>query len=98
MRISIGKRLALFLNSFLLLQSFFLVKNAKIYFFKEKMVLREVFIKLMFRWLQTGLSDNKNTKRLKFCLWWIFNPFLKRCILQNFSRFLKFISISWQYC
>ena len=54
---------------------FFGVKNAEIDFFKEKMVLRVVFIKLTFRWLQTGLSDLKNTKRLKFCLWWIFTHF-----------------------
>ena len=72
-----GKGLAVFMNSFLLLQSFFWVKNAKIAFFKEKMVLRVVFIKLTFRWLQTGLSDLKNTKQLKLCLWWIFYAFLK---------------------
>ena len=54
---------------------FFGVKNAEIDFFKEKMVLRVVFIKLTFRWLQTGLSDLKNTKQLKFCLWWIFTHF-----------------------
>ena len=30
--------------------------------------LRVVFMKLKFRWLQTGLSDWKNTKQLKFCL------------------------------
>ena len=53
--------LAVLLNSFLLLQSF-LIKNAKIDFLKEKMVLRVVFIKSTFRWLQTGLSDLKNTK------------------------------------
>ena len=41
-------------------------------FFKEKMVWREDFIKLKFRWLQTGLSDWKNTKQLKFCLWCFF--------------------------
>ena len=29
----------------------------KIYFFKEKMVLSVVFIKLKFRWLETGLSN-----------------------------------------
>ena len=41
--------------------------------FVRKMVLRVVFfIKLTFRWLQTGLSDLTNTKQLKFCLWWIF--------------------------
>ena len=38
-------------------------------FVKNKMVLRVVFIKLTFKWLQTGLSDLKNTKQLKFCLW-----------------------------
>ena len=80
MCILMGKRLAVFLNSFLLLQSFFLVKDVKIDFLKEKMVLRVVFffffffffffyIKLTFRWLETGLSDLKNTKQLKCCLW-----------------------------
>ena len=34
------------------------------------MVLRVVFIKLTFRWLQTGLSDLKNTKQLKGALSW----------------------------
>ena len=48
-----GKRLAVFLNSFSLLQSFL------IDFFKGKMVMRVVFIKLKFMWLQTGLSDWK---------------------------------------
>ena len=41
------------------------IKNS----FKEEMVLRVVFIKLTFRWLQTGLSHLKNTKQLKLCLW-----------------------------
>ena len=41
------------------------------------MVLRVVFIKLTFRWLQTGLSDLKNTKQLKFCIWSIFTHFSK---------------------
>ena len=41
------------------------LKMQKSTFFK-KMVLRVVFIKLTFRWLQTGLSDLKNTKQLKF--------------------------------
>ena len=31
--------------------------------------LRIVFIKLTFRWLQTGLSDLKNIKQLEFGLW-----------------------------
>ena len=38
---------------------FFVVENAKIDFFRKKMVLRVVFIKLTFRWLQTGLYDLK---------------------------------------
>ena len=48
------------------------LKCKKSSFFKEKMVLRVVFIKLTFMWFQTGLSDLKNTKQLKFCLWYIF--------------------------
>ena len=48
---------------------FFGLKMQKSTFCKEKMVLRVVFIKLTFRWLQTGLSDLKNTKQLKFCRW-----------------------------
>ena len=56
MCILMGKRLAVFLNSFPLLQSILGKKNAKIDFFKEKMVLRVVFIKLTFRWFQTDLS------------------------------------------
>ena len=68
MCILMGKRLAVFLNSFLLLQTFFWLKMQKSYFL-GKMVLRVVFIKLTFRWLQTGLSDLKNTKQLKLCLW-----------------------------
>ena len=46
---------------------FFGLKMQKSTFFKEKMVLRVVLIKLSFRWLQTGLFDLKNTKQLKFC-------------------------------
>ena len=52
-------------------------------FFKEKMVLRVVFIKLTFRWLQTGLSDLKNTKQLNFAYGGFFYAFLKCCIFQR---------------
>ena len=68
MCILMGKRLAVFLTVFFYFKVFW-VKNVKIDFLKEKMVLRVVFIKLTFRWLQTGLSDLNNFKRLKFCLW-----------------------------
>ena len=50
---------------------FFGLEMQKSTFFKDKMVKRVVFIKLTLRWLQTGLSDLKNTKQLKFCLGWI---------------------------
>ena len=63
-----GKRLAVFLNSFLYFKVFW-VKNAKIVYFLGKNDFESSFIKLTFRWLQTGLSDLKNTKQLKFCLW-----------------------------
>ena len=69
MCILMGKRLAVFFNSFLFFSKLFWVENAKIDFLKEKMVLRVVVIKLTFRWLQTGLPDLKNTKQLKFSLW-----------------------------
>ena len=45
MCILMGKCLAVILNRFLLLQVFW-VENAKIDFFKEKMVLRVVFYKI----------------------------------------------------
>ena len=64
-----GKTLSSVFEQFSLTSKFFGLKLQKSYFFKEKMVLRVVFIKLTFRWLQTGLSDLKNTKQLKFCLW-----------------------------
>ena len=67
MCILMGKRLAMFLSSFLVLQSF-LFKNAKIDLFKKKMVLRVISIKLTFRWLQTGLSDLKQHETIEILL------------------------------
>ena len=64
MCILMGKCLAVFLNSFLLLQR---LKMQKTVSFFMKNGLRVVFIKLTFRWLQTGLSDLKNTEQ--FGLW-----------------------------
>ena len=52
-------------------------------FLKKKIVLRVDSIKLTFRWLQTGLSDLKNTKQLKCCLWGILYAFLKCCIFSK---------------
>ena len=43
--------------------------------FKEKLVLRVVFYKLTFMWLQTGLSDLKNTKQLTKILCRFFTHF-----------------------
>ena len=72
MCILMGKRLAVFLNSFLF-SKFFGLKMQKSTF--KKMVLRVVFINLTFRWLQTGLSDLKNTKQLKFAYGGFFTHF-----------------------
>ena len=90
-----GQTFSSVFEQFSFTSKFFGLKMQKSTFLKKKMVLRVVFINLTFRWLQTGLSDLKNTKQLKFCLWWIFYAFLKCCIFQKFSRFLKFTSISW---
>ena len=46
MYILMGKRLAVFLNSFLLLQSFLGLKCKQLLFLKKKMVLRVVFYKI----------------------------------------------------
>ena len=54
------------------------------------MVLRVVFIKLTFRWLQTGLSDLKNTKQLKFLL---MVDFLRIFKMLHFSKFFKIFEI-----
>ena len=58
MCILMGSRLAVFLTSFSYFK-YFWVKMQKSTFFKEKMVLRVVFIKFTLRLLQTGLSDLK---------------------------------------
>ena len=90
-----GQTFSSVFEQFSFTSKFFGIKMQKSTFFKEKMDLRVVFIKLTFKWLQTGLSDLKNTKQLKFLLWWIFYAFLKCCYFQKFSRFLKFTSFSW---
>ena len=58
MCILMGKRVAVFLNSFPLVQRFFWLKVHKSTSL-ETMVLAVVFIKFTFRWLQAGLSDLK---------------------------------------
>ena len=54
-----GQTLSGVLNSFLLGLE---MQNT---IFKEKMVLRVVFINLTLRWLPTGQFDLKNTKQMK---------------------------------
>ena len=51
------------------------------------MILRVVFIKLTFRWLQTGLSDLKNTKQL-ICLLMV--AFLRIFKMLHLSKFFEF--------
>ena len=49
------------------------------------MVLRVVFfIKMTFMWLQTGLSDLKNTKQFEVLLTVDFHAFLKMFHILNF--------------
>ena len=64
-----GQTFSSVFEQFSFTSKFFGLKMQKSIFFKEKVVLRVVFIKVAFRWLLTGLSDLKNTKQLKFCLW-----------------------------
>ena len=78
-----GQTFSSVFEQFSFTSKFFLDINAKIDFFLRKMVLRVVYIKLTFRWLQTGLPDLTTTKQLKLCLWWIFYAFLKCCIFQK---------------
>ena len=60
----------------------------KIDFFKEKMVSRVVFIKLKFRWLQTGLSDWKKTpNNWNFAYGGFLRIFLNVAILKIFKEF-----------
>ena len=49
----------------------------KIVFFKEKMVLRVVFIKLTFIWFQIGLSDLKKHQTIEILLMVDFYTVLK---------------------
>ena len=67
-----GQTFSSVFEQFSFTSNFFGLKMQKSYFL-GKMVLRVFFffffIKLTVRWLQTGLSDLKNTTQLKFCLW-----------------------------
>ena len=58
-----GQTLSGIFEKFSFTSKFFGLKmqKTKQTFFKEELVLRVVFVKLTFRWLQTGLSDLKKT-------------------------------------
>ena len=58
-------------------------------YFLGKMVLRVVFIKLTFRWLQTGLSDLK-TPTIKILL---MVDFLRISKMLHFSKFFEIFEI-----
>ena len=57
---------------------------------KEKMVLRVVYIKLTFRWLQTGLSDLKKHKTIEILL---MVGFLRIFKMLHFSIFFEIFAI-----
>ena len=85
-----GKRVAVFLTVFFYFKVFG-VKNAKKYFSKKKMVLRMFFfIKLTFRWLQTGPSDLKKYQTIEILLMVDFYVFLK---MIHFSKFFEIFEI-----
>ena len=84
-----GQTLGSVFEQFFFFSKLFGLKMQKSTFFKEKMILGVVFIKLTFMWLQTGLSHLKNTKQLKFCLWWIFMHFQ----MLLFSKILEILEI-----
>ena len=56
-------------EQFSITSKFFWFKMQKSTFLRKNGFESVFFIKLTFRWLQTGLSGLKNTKQLKFCLW-----------------------------
>ena len=70
-----GQTFSSVFKQFSFTSKFYGLKMQKSTFFNKKIVLKVVFIQLTVRWLKTGLSDLKNTKQLKFCLWWIFYHF-----------------------
>ena len=90
-----GKRLAVFLNSKFFYFKVFWVKNAKSYFFLEKMVLRVVFDKIDVKMVTNWSVRLEKHQTIEILLMVDIYAFLKCCIFQNFSRFLKFTSISW---
>ena len=56
-------------------------------FFKKNIGFeRSCFKILKCMWIQTGLLDLKKTKQMSFCLWSIFNAFLKSIALLEMLR------------
>ena len=66
-----GQTFSSVFEQFSFTSKFFGLKMQTSYFLGKSVGFESIFffIKLTFRWLQTGLSDLKNTKQLKFCLW-----------------------------
>ena len=81
-----GQTFSSVFEQFSFTSNLFGLKMQKSTFLKEKMILRVVFIKLTFRWLQTGLSDLKNTKQL-ICLLMV--AFLRIFKMLHFSKFFE---------
>ena len=74
MCILMDKSLAVILNSFPLLQSFFLVKMQKSTFLRKngfESSFYEINVQVVTNWS----VRLENTKQLKICLWWIFTHF-----------------------
>ena len=80
-----GKSLAVFRGSCFSLHSF-KVKNAKIDFFGEKMVLSAFLFDLKYRWLQSGLADPEKHQTLAFLLMAEFLCIFKITLFLNFLK------------
>ena len=93
-----GKRLAVFLNSFLLLQSFFWVKNAKIVFFLGKNGFESCFYKIDVKMITNWSVRLEKHQIIDILLMVDFLRISKMLHLSKFFEILKFTSISWYNC
>ena len=85
------KSLAVFRDSYFSPNSFY-VKNGKIDFFGEKMILSAFLIDFKCMWLQSGLADLEKHQTLAFLLMVdILRIFKITHFFEIFERFLKII-------
>ena len=77
-----GQAFSSVFEQFSFTSKFFLVKNAKIDFFKKtgfESSFYKIYFKVVANW---SVRLEKKPQTIIFCLWWIFYAFLKCCIFQ----------------